>query len=206
MTEMKRRSRPAQIIPAAALLLCIINYNGNGDETTRECLARGEILTERICENGLNGVRTTFVVRAGRETIWQTLIDYDHFLDIFDDVDSIAVQRCSAETAEVEIWTKPVFRHRYNYTLRRTCEKARWCLRWKKIRGDFKTIRGSWEICRSNCPGYSRIVHTSFVKYSKVIPDIFVQMVSEKKGRQTAWSIIKWIERDRVAEKEGSWE
>jgi hypothetical protein len=177
-----------------SLLLVVCHaIAASSSELNWSALWQGEVLVEAIeHEAGFPGLRACFVVPATRERIWAALLDYQHFPEIFPDIDKIHVLDHDAQGATVEFWVDAVLR-KYHYVLYRHYEKPGWRLTWRRLSGDLQRIEGSWEVRETPWRGVHLLVYESYVQVGGVIPTSLVRWGAMRKARAMGERLRQWI-------------
>jgi hypothetical protein len=156
-------------------------------------LLQGEVLVEAIEHDaGFPGVRASFVVPASRERIWDVLLDYQRFPDMFPDIDKLHVLEHNAQGATVAFWVDVMLR-KYHYVLYRHYEKPGWRLTWRRLSGDLQRLEGSWEVRETPQPGVHLLVYESYVQVGSVMPIGLVRWGVMRKARDMGKRLRQWI-------------
>jgi len=134
-------------------------------------------------EQGIDGVIGVFIAEASAEEIWHIFTDYDNFMKTFKGIKDMGVNHEDENGAEVWFKIKAVLS--FNYTLYRHYEVPQQRITWKKLKGDFKVISGSWEIHPTVNPNQQLIVYESFVKIGFVVPTKMVRNGAAKEFTKT---------------------
>jgi len=161
-----------------------------------EQLRTGAILGEAVrAESGHLGGQTVFLLAASRETIWHALNDYDHFTEVFEGVDSVRVVAQDSVHTDVEVWTQHMLFRQFHYTLRRTVGRHQHHLTWTRLSGDFAVNEGSWEIRDTEAPGTHLLVHRTFVRINRLLPEGFTSHFTVKKMTLSDVKLRSWVVR-----------
>lgn len=159
-----------------------------------EVLGRGQVIVESVEDaNGIPGVRASFLVKAKRDLIWATLIDYDNFPKFFDGIDSMRVLDSDERGARVEFWVDAVLID-LNYVLYRDYERPGHRLTWKRESGDMKDIHGSWRILDTDIDGSKLLVYESFVDIGFSVATWTIRLAAMKKAESMGHRLRDWIE------------
>jgi carbon monoxide dehydrogenase subunit G len=174
------------------LLLVAACSASQGEDWTS--LMAGEILVEATRnQDGVRGVRATFVVDATREEIWGTLVDYENFPQFFRGIDRMKVIEESASGATIEFWVDAVLSD-LHYVLRRTYVQNGYRLTWRRESGDLKRIEGSWTIRGTPDGEKYLLVYESYVDIGLKIVTYFIQQGAISRAEEMALSLRNWIE------------
>jgi hypothetical protein len=163
------------------------------DEMDWGGLFQGTVFVEAI-ENGagLPGLRAMFVVPAPRERIWDVLLDYKNFPDIFAGIDKIQVLAHDAFGATIAFWIDAVVK-KYHYVVYRHYEKPGWRLTWWRLSGDLQRLEGSWEIRDTPERGAHLLVYESYVQVGGILPLSLIRRVAMQKAREMGQGLRQWI-------------
>ncbi len=158
-------------------------------------LDEGQVIADSIeDEQGIPGVRALFLVKAKREDIWATLVDYENFPRIFKGIDSMKVLESHDSGARVEFWADIVVM-KLNYVLYRNYEKPGHKLTWRRVSGDMKDIHGSWHILDARDTESKLVVYESFVDTGFSVVTWSVRLAARRKAKEMAYRLRDWIER-----------
>lgn len=159
-------------------------------------LLAGTVLVDAVKnDDDIPGVRAIFTVNAPDERIWATLVDYDHFTQIFDGIDRMRVLSEDEDGARVEFWIDAVLK-KYHYVLYRDYQDRPSRLSWSRVSGDMKRIEGSWEILETPEPAKRLLIYRSHVKVGGLVPTRLVRWGAMRKATDMALRLRAWIERD----------
>jgi hypothetical protein len=142
---------------------------------------------------GLPGLRAIFAVRAGRDNIWRTLVDYDNFPRFFPQITKMVVLDEDENGALIKFWGDAVLME-LHYTLKRTYVELGHKLTWVRVSGDMKHIEGSWRIIEGPQPPWHAMIYESFVDTGFPIIGWFVRQGAKQEARRMAEAITAWIE------------
>jgi ribosome-associated toxin RatA of RatAB toxin-antitoxin module len=157
-------------------------------------LEKGVVQLEAVNSgDGLPGVRAQLTVTASRERIWATLLDYEHFPQIFSGIERMQVLEQGDRGATVEFWVDALLR-RYRYVLRREYEVPQQRLRWTRVSGDLERIEGSWEIRDTPRSGVHLLIYESYVQAGGLVPSGVIRWVAMRKTRDMSERLRAWIE------------
>jgi ribosome-associated toxin RatA of RatAB toxin-antitoxin module len=164
-------------------------------ERNWHALSQGEVLVETIEKSaGFPGLRAMFVVPASRERIWDVLLDYEHFPEIFAGIDNLQVLAQDAQGATIEFWVDAVLQ-KYHYVVYRHYEKPGWRLTWRRLSGDLRRLEGSWEIRDTPQRGVHLLVYESYVQVGGMVPMSLVRWSAMRKAREMGQRLRQWIAR-----------
>lgn len=125
---------------------------------------------------GIEGVRATFLLRTTRQALWNCLVDYARFREIFRNVKEVRTLRESDSHAEVEFVVNAVAGD-VRYVLdRRYVERER-SITWTKLSGDLNRIEGAWTIADGPRPGILLVTYESYVEFPWYVPSLLARPV-----------------------------
>jgi uncharacterized membrane protein len=133
------------------------------------------------------------LVRAHSDAIWAALVDYEHFTDIFQEMDKVNVLAEDPTGAKVEFWLS-IFLTQYHYVLYRHYENPGQRLTWQRISGDLERIEGAWEIQETPQMDMQLVIYESYVDPGGWVPPVLVRWRSMGKARDMAKRLRTWIE------------
>jgi len=152
-------------------------------------------VTEASTSDGVPGVRALFAVTGSRERVWNALVDYERFPEIFKGIERIEVLEKDARHAVVELWVEGEI-GALHYVLERRYERPGYHLSWRKLSGDLQRIEGSWEIRDTPRAGTLLLVYQSYVEIGWFIPSSLYQWVAKRRTAEMATAFRRWIETD----------
>ena len=161
--------------------------NESGQDTTLVTVE------EKTHASGMPGLRATFIVEASKDDIWNTLVDYANFREIFDGIDEIRVVSEDDSGAMVEFWIDAVIMD-LTYLLRREYSSTRDKITWKRISGDLEEITGSWTISGRAGQGSYTVVYESYVDVGNFIITSVARFFAKRRAREMAVKLKAWIE------------
>jgi ribosome-associated toxin RatA of RatAB toxin-antitoxin module len=178
-------------------LLCLVlppNAVAADVDVDWQRLFGGEIITSPVRNiEEIPGVQAMFTVTAPRQQIWATLIDYEHFTQIFPDLKEIRVLQQDAQGARVECWVHfPLMS--LHYVLYRHYIEPERRLTWARVAGDLERIEGAWEIRDTPQPGVHLLVFKSYVKTGWLLPTSWFQGEALERTRAMGEHLRAWIE------------
>lgn len=187
---MKRYSGLAKIF--LLVMSCLaVNMPANGNESGQDTTL--VTVEEKTHASGMPGLQVTFIVDASKDDIWNTLVDYANFQEIFDGIDEIKVVSEDVNGATVEFWIDAVIMD-LTYLLRREYSPTRDKITWKRISGDLEEITGSWTISgRSGQDSYT-VVYESYVDVGNFIITSVTRFFAKRRAREMAVKLKAWIE------------
>ena len=164
------------------------------DDYDWDALGQGQVIVESVEDmKGIPGIRASFLVKAEREIIWATLIDYENFPKFFDGIDNMRVLDSDERGARVEFWVDAVVID-LNYILYRDYQHPGYLLTWKRESGDMKDIHGSWQILDTGIDGSKLLVYESFVDIGFSVVTWSIRLGAKKKAESMGHKLRDWIE------------
>ena len=187
---MKRYSGLAKIL--LLVMSCLaVNMPASGNESGQDTTL--VTVEEKTHASGMPGLQVIFIVDASKDDIWNTLVDYANFQEIFDGIDEIKVVSEDVNGATVEFWIDAVIMD-LTYLLRREYSPTRDKITWKRISGDLEEITGSWTISgRSGQDSYT-VVYESYVDVGNFIITSVTRFFAKRRAREMAVKLKAWIE------------
>jgi len=181
----------ARAVPIFLVCSAVSAYSADYDW---RALNRGDVIIDSVeDEQGVPGVRAVFTIRAQREEIWATLVDYDNFPHLFEGVDRIKVLESDESGARVEFWVDAILTD-LHYVLHRDYEEPGHRLTWKRVSGDTEDIHGSWEILDTPDSESKLLIYESFVDIGSYVATLTIRLGAKKKARNMAYRLREWIE------------
>jgi hypothetical protein len=177
-----------------SLLLALSHAIAVADaEREWHALLQGEVLVETVEKSaGFPGLRAMFIVPAPRQRIWDVLLDYENFPEIFTGIDNLQVLAQDARGATIEYWVDAILQ-KYHYVVYRHYEKPGWRLTWQRLSGDLQRLEGSWEIRDTPKPGMHLLVYESYVQVGGMVPKSLVRWSAIRKAREMGQRLRQWI-------------
>jgi hypothetical protein len=161
-----------------------------------ESLEQGQVLVRDIVdEHDVPGVKVMFLVRASRDDIWATLVDYDNFQQFFPGIDRIQVLKHEADGALVEFWVDAILTN-LHYVLYRHYIEPGYRLIWERTSGDLKDIHGSWQILDTSDIEQKLLIYESFVDIGFTVGTWAIRIGARNKAQKMGISLRVWIEKD----------
>lgn len=167
------------------LFLPLLLYGGEFTKKDLQKLKNGKFIAERITDNsGCKGLQLQFTIAASRERIWEVLADNSMLDKLSKDLDKMEILEETTDSAQVSFWVTVLFKQ-YNYILQRNFEKEQYRITWHRVRGDFKIIKGSWEIhlFPRGPAGTSLVIYTSFLDTGYPIPPFIADVIMKVKTK-----------------------
>lgn len=159
-----------------------------------EALNRGKVIVEEVTTvSGVPGVRALFVVKASREAIWSTLLDYDNFPKFFQGIDDIKVLERNEDGARVEFWVDAVLTD-LHYILYRDYAEPKYRLTWQRVAGDLKTIQGSWQILDTDNAEKKLLIYESYVDIGFSLITWAIRQGAKRKAATMGYRLRDWLE------------
>ena len=175
-----------------ACLLCCANSGAAAYDW--QALGEGQVVIESVeDEQGVPGVRALFTVKASRDDIWATLIDYENFTQVFTGIDRMKVLDADAHGAKVEFWVDAVLMD-LHYVLYRAYEMPGHRLTWKQVAGDLADIHGSWQILDTPDPESRLLIYESYVDIGFAVVTWLVREGAEDKTEEMGYRLRQWVE------------
>lgn len=179
------------------LVLSIPDALGQDAALNWEKLYRGEVIVEEVAtESGIPGVRAIFVVKASRELIWFTLVDYHNFPKFFPGIEHLKVLEQDQNGAHVEFWVDAVVAD-LHYILYRHYVKPGYRLTWRRESGDLKIIQGSWDIVDTGDPEKKLLIYESYVDIGFSLITWVIRQGAKRKATEMGQRLRNWIENER---------
>jgi ribosome-associated toxin RatA of RatAB toxin-antitoxin module len=145
----------------------------------------GEIFIENIrSQSGVEGLRATFQVKAPPRSVWNILVDYKHYREVFTDVEGLDVLDEDERGARVRFRIKASWMS-FEYTLQRDYLEPGRLLTWHRVDGDFKELTGQWTIKDGFDADHSLVSCESFVDIGFLVPTTFVRNAASREMDRT---------------------
>jgi hypothetical protein len=172
-TGWRRRTWPSVI---CALFFWLPSSVTVAAEPASDAGPLGEAQLEwRKNEQGIEGVRASFLVEATPEILWEVLIDYPRFPELFRNVRKVTVLRELSDGAEVAFEVDARIR-RLRYVLDRRYVDPGRRITWTKLSGDLGAIYGGWTIENGSQIGALRVTYESYVDVGWYVPTLAIRM------------------------------
>jgi ribosome-associated toxin RatA of RatAB toxin-antitoxin module len=157
-------------------------------------LFAGDVVVEAVKgPDGISGLRASFAIAAPRERIWDVLLDYANFPQIFPDIHDLRVLTHDPQGDQVEYWVHAVV-SKYHYVLYRRYDEPGRRLTWTRVAGDLKRMEGSWEICDTPRSDVQMLVYESYIDIGGMVPKALVRMEAMRKVHAMGERLRSWIE------------
>ena len=170
------------------------------DDAQRASLANGDVVIEDVTNaEGISGLRAAFLLKARPEAIWNLLVDYKDFREIFPNVEELWVLEQNEKGARVRYRIRAAWMT-FLYTLQRDYEEPGRRLTWRRVDGDFKHITGQWSIRKWSDDEHQLVIYESFLDVGYQIPTALVRSGAAKEIRNTVRLMRLRLERNRGAD------
>jgi ribosome-associated toxin RatA of RatAB toxin-antitoxin module len=181
------------------LLVVIMLTIGQASDANRkydwETLFNRQVVIEKVQNNdGIPGVKALFVVNASKEKIWNCLLNYKKFPEIFETANNFKILKNDKHGAQIEYWIDVKFK-KYKYVIYREYADPFHLITWKKIKGDLERVEGSWEIIDTPHIEEKLIIFTSFVEVGGFVPTNLILWSSISKAKTMAIRLRTWLEK-----------
>ena len=188
-----------QHIPVVLILLILWVHAvaSQSSQLKWEELDQGEVIVEEVeTASGIPGVRATFLVKASREDIWTTLLDYNNFPNLFEGIDRMQVLEEDQHGARIEFWVDAVLTD-LHYILYRNYVEPGYRLTWRRVSGDLKQIQGSWDILDTDNAERKILVYESYVDIGFSIVTWIIRQGAKDRAEKMGHRLRDWLERDQ---------
>lgn len=163
-----------------------------------EALNQGEVIIEEVTtESGIPGVRALFLVKAARETIWYTLLDYDNFPKFFEGIIRMKVLKQGQNGAHIEYWVDAVVMD-LHYILYRNYAEPGYRLTWRRVAGDLKVIEGSWKILDTDDREKKLLIYESYVDIGFSLITWAIRQGAKRKAKKMGQRLRDWLENEQI--------
>jgi ribosome-associated toxin RatA of RatAB toxin-antitoxin module len=140
-----------------------------------ERLRAGEVLVEDVrSDQGVEGLRAMFLVRASPRAVWDLLTDYQHYREVFTNVEDLDILEQTNQGARIHFTVKAAWLH-FHYTLQRDYTEPGRRLTWRRVAGDFKNLAGEWLIQDGPDGDHTIVTCESFVDLGFLVPSALVR-------------------------------
>lgn len=157
-------------------------------------LEQGQIIIEHIRDkNNVTGVRAVFLVKAKRDDIWATLLDYDNYSDIFNGVNRAKLLDEDDNGAHLELWVDGLLAE-LHFVLYRNYSKPKHSLIWDRVSGDMKGIHGGWQILDTTSPDSKLLIYESYVDFGFPVLNWMIRFGSKQQAEKMAYGFREWVE------------
>ena len=151
------------------LIIGVVLAPGNGAATENSI-----IIEDVTNDQGIHGLRATFLLQASRKAIWTLLTDYDRFQETFKGIRHIEIIDEDEGGARVH-YTIKAWILAFAYTLQRDYVRPYELITWHRTGGDFRVISGSWMILPSPREDLHEVIFESYVDVGFLIPTALVR-------------------------------
>ncbi len=116
----------------------------------------------------------TFVVSAPQDVVWDTLVDFEHYPNIFKRIETCKVTKHENDIVYTESYLKPQMfvSKRCNHTWINLAQKPH-SLNWKLLDGNFKGAEGNWDFQNLD-KNKTQVTYTLFADPGPIIPATLV--------------------------------
>jgi len=167
-------------------------------------LQAGEILIDDASSaSGMNGLRAAFLVKAKSAAVWNVLVDYRHYREVFTDVEALDVLEENDRGAQIRFHVKAAWMH-FQYTLQRDYREPGHLLTWKRVAGDFTDLQGQWEIRDGFDADHVLVTCETFVDIGFLVPTTFVRNGAKADMSRTMRRLRERVEAQTEIGSEGS--
>lgn len=181
-------------ISAFFFLLSFIGVADLPAEVDWKTVGTDAVIVEEVkSDTGIPGVRAYFLVKASRERIWSTLLDYDNFPYIYQGIERMRILNQDQNGARIEFWVDAVLTN-LHYILQRDYAEPGHRLEWRKVSGDLKQISGSWEIHDTDYLGKKLLIYNSYVDIGFSLVSWAVRQGAKTKAKEMGYRLREWIE------------
>ena len=175
-------------------LILLLPLVADASSADWERLFNGQVIVEdKENRAGIPGIQAKFIVSASIDRIWEVLLDYEQFPEIFSGIKKMSVLHENHSGAFIEFWIDAVLAE-LHYILYRHYEIPRQRITWKRISGDLQVIEGSWEIRDTAKPGATLVIYESYVKVGGAVPTRLIRWGAKRKAREMGKQLRRWIE------------
>lgn len=182
------------------MLLALLSWHAIGQDFSEVQQARlqdGYVLIENVTnEEGVHGLRAAFLIKARPEEVWNLLVDYKRFRDIFPSVEELRVLEENRQGARVHFRIRAAWMD-FQYTLERNYEQPGRRLTYRRVEGDLKSVSGEWVILKGPDDERQLVVCISFVDVGFLVPTALVRNRAADDLRDTARRMRQQLEQAR---------
>ncbi len=162
-----------------------------------QALNNEKVLVDSVRDvKGIPGVRAAFTVKASREKIWATLLDYENFPLVFEGIERMNVLSNESHGARIEFWVDAVLKN-LHFILFRDYVESGHKLTWQRLSGDMKDIHGSWQILDTDDPNKKLLVYESYVDIGFTVATWLIRQGAKNKAKNMAHRLREWIENEK---------
>ena len=175
-------------------LLLLLPLVATASSSDWENLSDGKVVVvDKENRAGIPGIQAKFVVSASIDRIWEVLLDYEHFPEIFKGIKKMSVLHENHSGAIIEFWIDAVLAE-LHYILHRHYEIPRKRITWERISGDLQVIEGSWEIRDTAKNEEKLVIYESYVKVGGPVPTKLIRWGAKRRAREMGKRLRQWIE------------
>jgi ribosome-associated toxin RatA of RatAB toxin-antitoxin module len=186
----------------ALFLFALLSWHAIGQDFNGAGQARledGGVLIESVTsEEGIRGLRASFLIKARPEAVWDLLTDYTRLREVLTNVEELSVLEESPQGARVRFRVRAAWMD-FQYTLQRNYEEPGRRLTYRRVEGDLKSISGDWVISKGPDDEHQLVISTSFVDAGLLVPDAWVRSRAADDLRDTARRMRQRLEQGRDA-------
>ena len=166
----------------------IYSVNITTDDYAR--LMTGEIMVfDAVNQDGVDGVKVFFTVEGTKENIWQTITDYNHFNQIFGQIDMKVIHE-DENGARVRA---SLFN--YEYILYHKYVDHGKKMTWRRESGDLNVVSGSWVIESTADPKVQLVLYESYIDAGNRFGNWLAKWGRENRGADTAKKMRHHVEK-----------
>ncbi|MDY6934870.1 MAG: SRPBCC family protein [Spirochaetota bacterium] len=132
-------------------------------------------------DEGIKGIRSTFLVKARLKDVWKWIRDVDYLPELFPAVKKVTlVQQVSANTIIWEYQFESAMGKKV-LNVKRSIDDDNYQVKWKRTKGDMKYYAGGWNIKSSQkYSGWVEVQYSNFINAGTFIPYFLVKRNSKK--------------------------
>jgi ribosome-associated toxin RatA of RatAB toxin-antitoxin module len=119
----------------------------------------------------------SFTVAAPQEVVWNVLVDFEHYPNIFKRIETCKVTKRENDVVYTESYLRPQLfvRQRCNHTWINVSQKPN-ALSWKLLDGNFKGAEGNWD-CKTVDKTKTEVKYTLAADPGPIIPAALVSWI-----------------------------
>jgi uncharacterized membrane protein len=131
----------------------------------------------------------SFTVAAPQDVVWNVLVDFEHYPNIFKRIESCKVTKREDDVVYTESYLKPQLfvRQRCNHTWINLSQKPN-ALSWKLLDGNFKGAEGNWD-CKFIDKSKTEVKYTLFADPGPIIPSTLVSWILHSVVREVVEAV-----------------
>ena len=136
-----------------------------------------------------------FVIKAPREVVWRALTDFPRYPHIFHRIKDCRVIKQEGDLIfiESELMPQMFVRTARNHTVNNLGGRPS-VLDWKLLDGNFKDVRGKWELSPSSQGNCCQVTYILEVDPGPVIPSFLFSFALGLVQREIVSSLKDWVE------------